>query len=285
MLDDVAALVVLLLGHCWCHCWCHWSGHWSCHPVEGPCQWSVMCSPTSATLGPHRVGIKHLFDRVSGGARAWSSSARSGRGVADVLDIVQTFDVQVFDPKPSGAAADGTWEKRTDRRHTMSTPTLSTPTASSLTVSAPTVSAPTMGAPRMAARSATRSLPGTRSRGVDGSRPAHLVLVPTVFEAPVPPMPAGLRLTARGRAVVVLLAAGLALGGVLSAQSAAAGGPQGAVPVSAHVVQPGDTVWGIAAAVAAPGQDVRDVVATIEQLNGLDGGAIVAGQRLVVPEG
>ncbi|MBC7289845.1 MAG: hypothetical protein H5T83_00740, partial [Actinotalea sp.] len=49
--------------------------------------------------------------------------------------------------------------------------------------------------------------------------------------------PAPLRLTTRGRAAVVLVALGLAAGGVLSAQSAAAGGPQGAVPVVAHVVQ------------------------------------------------
>lgn len=96
---------------------------------------------------------------------------------------------------------------------------------------------------------------------------------------------AGLRLTRRGRAAVVLLAGGVALGGVLSAQSAAAGGPEGAVPVTAHVVRQGDTVWEIAATVAGPGEDVRDVVAQIEELNGLRGGGIQAGQRLVVPVG
>ncbi|WP_225754136.1 LysM peptidoglycan-binding domain-containing protein [Actinotalea sp. Marseille-Q4924] len=94
-----------------------------------------------------------------------------------------------------------------------------------------------------------------------------------------------LRLTRRGRAAVVLLAGGLAAGGVLSAQAAAAGGPGGAVPVTAYVVEPGDTVWEIAEAVARPGQDVRDVVARIEDLNGLEGGQIHAGQRVVVPAG
>lgn len=94
-----------------------------------------------------------------------------------------------------------------------------------------------------------------------------------------------IRLTRRGRATVGLLSAAIALGGVLTAQSAAAGGPDGAVPVSAHVVRQGDTVWQIAADVAGTGEDVRDVVARIEQLNGLDGGALQIGQRLVVPEG
>ncbi|WP_245612389.1 LysM peptidoglycan-binding domain-containing protein [Actinotalea ferrariae] len=94
-----------------------------------------------------------------------------------------------------------------------------------------------------------------------------------------------LRLTRRGRAAAVLLAGGIVLGGVLSAQSAAAGGPQGAVPVSAHVVRPGDTVWEIATSVAAPGEDVRDVVARIVELNGLEAGGLQVGERLVVPVG
>jgi LysM repeat protein len=92
-----------------------------------------------------------------------------------------------------------------------------------------------------------------------------------------------LRLTRRGRAVVAFCAGAIAVGGVLSAQSAVAGGPEGAVPVRAHVVQPGDTVWQIAAGVAGTDQDVRDVVARIEHLNGIDGGALQIGQRLVVP--
>ena len=110
----------------------------------------------------------------------------------------------------------------------------------------------------------------------------------TTASSPSPSGPAttgGLRLTRRGRAAAVLLAGGLAVGGVLSAQAAAAGGPGGAVPVTAYVVQPGDTVWEIAEAVAAPGQDVRDVVASIQDLNGLEGGQIHAGQRVVVPAG
>lgn len=94
-----------------------------------------------------------------------------------------------------------------------------------------------------------------------------------------------LRLTRRGRATVALLSGAIALGGVLTAQSAVAGGPDGAVPVSAHVVRQGDTVWQIAADVAGPGEDVRDVVARIEQINGLDGSDLQIGQRLVVPEG
>lgn len=92
-----------------------------------------------------------------------------------------------------------------------------------------------------------------------------------------------LRLTRRGRTVVTLCAGAIAVGGVLTAQTAVAGGPDGAVAVRAHVVQPGDTVWQIAAGAAGPGEDVRDVVARIEHLNGIDGGVLQIGQRLVVP--
>nr|WP_297429921.1 LysM peptidoglycan-binding domain-containing protein [uncultured Actinotalea sp.] len=105
------------------------------------------------------------------------------------------------------------------------------------------------------------------------------------FDTAARPSAPALRLTRRGRVTVGLLSGAIALGGVLTAQTAVAGGPDGALDVSAHVVRQGDTVWQIAADVVGPGEDVRDVVARIEQLNGLDGGALQIGQRLVVPEG
>jgi hypothetical protein len=48
------------------------------------------------------------------------------------------------------------------------------------------------------------------------------------------------------------------------------------------VVQPGQTLWGIATAVA-PHDDPRDTVLRLEHLNGLDGAGIRAGQQLLVP--
>ncbi|GGB97267.1 LysM peptidoglycan-binding domain-containing protein [Cellulomonas carbonis] len=94
---------------------------------------------------------------------------------------------------------------------------------------------------------------------------------------------AGLRLTGRGRAAVMLLAVGLAGAVGMTAQSAAARGPAAPVPVVAHVVEPGETLWEIAARTAEPGQDVRDVVADLTELNGLPDVALEAGQQLLVP--
>ena len=48
------------------------------------------------------------------------------------------------------------------------------------------------------------------------------------------------------------------------------------------VVQPGDTVWSIAEAVAG-GADPRAVVDAIATRNGIDAGAVVPGQSLVIP--
>lgn len=90
------------------------------------------------------------------------------------------------------------------------------------------------------------------------------------------------RLTPRGR----LVAAGLVfavLGGGFGLGRAAADGPPAAIEVSTYTVAPGDTLWAIAAGVAGEGQDVRDVIATIQDLNNLTDSAIVAGARLLLP--
>lgn len=94
----------------------------------------------------------------------------------------------------------------------------------------------------------------------------------------------GVRLTNRGRLVLVLvlLASALALFTFV-------GSPAASTPDLHHstnptiVVQPGQTLWDIAAE-AAPGSDPRDVVAAIIDINNLsDPGAIRAGQPLYVP--
>ncbi|MFC7432782.1 MULTISPECIES: LysM peptidoglycan-binding domain-containing protein [unclassified Agrococcus] len=94
-----------------------------------------------------------------------------------------------------------------------------------------------------------------------------------------------LRLTVRGRrALAVLVAAPvLALGALGVLQSATATAGQQSAPVSYEtvVVQPGETLWSIAA-VVAPEIDPREVIADIQQLNGV-GGAIQPGQQLTIP--
>ncbi len=75
---------------------------------------------------------------------------------------------------------------------------------------------------------------------------------------------------------LVVLGAGIpAAAGALHGTSPASGAEQ-------HVVQPGDTVWSIASGVAG-GRDPREVVAAIEDANGIDVGVIVPGQSLVIP--
>ena len=95
-----------------------------------------------------------------------------------------------------------------------------------------------------------------------------------------------LRLTRRGRrlALAVALGAAVALGLVVAplVEGAGDGGLRLAGDRSV-VVEPGDTVWSIAGEVAGADQDVRTVVDAIEELNDLEGAALVPGQVLELP--
>lgn len=96
-----------------------------------------------------------------------------------------------------------------------------------------------------------------------------------------------LRLTTRGRRVLVALAAApLAVGigfSVLAGGSALASGAQ-SVPVDFQTVtvMPGDTLWSLATTIA-PSADPRDVIDDIIRLNNLAGGEIQAGSELAIP--
>lgn len=101
--------------------------------------------------------------------------------------------------------------------------------------------------------------------------------------------PGSVRLTRRGRLVVLALALGLLLltGFALATGSVAtseAGAPE---PTQVVVVGSGDTLWDIAAEAAAVSgtDDVRDMVGEIQELNGLESGMLQAGQDLRVPLG
>ncbi len=56
------------------------------------------------------------------------------------------------------------------------------------------------------------------------------------------------------------------------------------MPVTAVTVAPGQTLWQIAGSIAAPGEDVRDVVDLLMSLNEMSVPDLVAGQQLLVPE-
>ncbi|WP_336646900.1 LysM peptidoglycan-binding domain-containing protein [Microbacterium sp. USHLN186] len=96
-----------------------------------------------------------------------------------------------------------------------------------------------------------------------------------------------LRLTARGRRVLLSLAAVPIVAGVavslLAGGSAVASNESGqAVSFETITVLPGDTLWSIAAD-AAPGVDPREVIADITRLNNLSSGMIQVGSTIAIP--
>lgn len=95
-----------------------------------------------------------------------------------------------------------------------------------------------------------------------------------------------LRLTRRGRAVLVLLLVGLLLAAVSlgGARTQAAGVESEGqrAPVQTVTVQPGESLWSVAQRIA-PDNDPRDVVAQIRRLNDLESSSLQVGQLLVLP--
>lgn len=97
-----------------------------------------------------------------------------------------------------------------------------------------------------------------------------------------------LRLTRRGRAVfgtlgvllVALLLGAAALFGSAPAEATGVEGEPGAFGYI--VVQPGESLWGVATALD-PSADPRDVIAEIVRLNQLAGSDVQAGQPIAVP--
>ena len=98
----------------------------------------------------------------------------------------------------------------------------------------------------------------------------------------VRPRPSSLRLTRRGRLVVLGLglAATLGLGLVAATGSLANDKPE---PTRVVTVQPGQTLWSIASEVS-DGGDVRSTMAHLETINHLDSAGLQVGQTLRVPK-
>ena len=96
---------------------------------------------------------------------------------------------------------------------------------------------------------------------------------------------APLRLTRRGRVVVLVLATLTLIAfslGRASTSDASRGTGRPASPRPTTVVQPGDTLWSISRRIA-PGSDPRVMVDRLSKLNDLGGKPIQAGQRLTLP--
>jgi len=124
-------------------------------------------------------------------------------------------------------------------------------------------------------RSATAATHPAEARAVRGSRRPQ----------PSPRMrhEGHLRLTRRGRIVLVLLIAALTFAALGLARSTSQAATSSSGPATRAVtVVPGQTLWQIARTVA-PSDDPRDTVLRIEALNPGLHGPIQAGQQLVVP--
>lgn len=106
------------------------------------------------------------------------------------------------------------------------------------------------------------------------------------FSAPrvARPTRSAVRLTRRGRVVMLLAALFLLLVSAFFLGSVAVGSetPGQAEPTEIVMVGTGDTLWGIASDLNADG-DIRSTMREIERLNALESVALSAGQKLRVP--
>ena len=128
---------------------------------------------------------------------------------------------------------------------------------------------------------------GRPGGGASGRQPGHAGR-PAVRGGQAKQAP--LRLTRRGRFVfigvplILLAALVLSFSGFLNAPAKAAesAAELSLTPTVTVTVQPGESLWAIAEAVA-PERDPRDVVADIIQLNNLEAARVVPGQALFIP--
>jgi len=88
----------------------------------------------------------------------------------------------------------------------------------------------------------------------------------------------------RFRWALLAVAAAVLLGIGYAREAATSPLVSGSTAAETVTVAPGDTLWDIASS-RYPGADVRQKVFEIEQLNGLSGPSIEAGQHLRVPAG
>lgn len=113
------------------------------------------------------------------------------------------------------------------------------------------------------------------------------ISAPALYSRPASRTSSPVRLTARGRrlartAVVLLALLTVLAFGLAGRMPASAGDSAPVAATTTVVVQPGQTLWGIAQTVA-PNDDVRATIERLVSLNNLEGTTVVPGQKLVVP--
>jgi LysM repeat protein len=93
------------------------------------------------------------------------------------------------------------------------------------------------------------------------------------------------RVTRRGRVLLVLALVAVLFGAFSLGRSASQAAPPTSAPAATFeqvTVQPGESLWQLARR-AAPDDDPREVVARIRQLNDLESPHLQPGQQLVLP--
>lgn len=86
------------------------------------------------------------------------------------------------------------------------------------------------------------------------------------------------------RRVVLAVGAGLVLASWAGPLTSALAGDRPSQPPAVIVVEPGDTLWGIAEQVA-PESDPRATVRRLAEANGLESTVLVPGMEILVPAG
>lgn len=101
-----------------------------------------------------------------------------------------------------------------------------------------------------------------------------------------PAVATAVRLTRRGRLVLVFAFLAIAVALMIPLGGWATASLTGGTPEPVRIVEvgAGDTLYGIAADLAEPGE-IRAMVHRIQELNSLPGGLIAEGQKLAVPRG
>lgn len=124
--------------------------------------------------------------------------------------------------------------------------------------------------------------------GPDGARP-HLRLIEGGAGAPATSRSVYLRRRVLAFLLMVACVVAVAVGAQTALRSLVAS-PGGGASIAPGVtqssgdlrVQPGDTLWSIAAGVTPAGEDIRATVDRLVEANG--GSALVVGQQLVLPD-
>lgn len=92
-----------------------------------------------------------------------------------------------------------------------------------------------------------------------------------------------LELTRRGRWVLWSMALVVAIGVAVMGGGALASTPDLPREVTPYTVSEGDNLWGIAEGLARPGEDLRDVVDLIVEVNGRASATLWAGEQIMLP--